>query len=264
MREVTDFPFLSEPTHEETATGHMIRVPFVEGEIACSFDADRTNDFGIMSLHNKLGSNKSIVLPLLVEKGISTIMVPTDSSAAEYDEGWFRNALNACQPAPVKAVKTAFDALVEEGRDHLSFLRCYQVNVMAQLGKDGKIVEKGDRLHSFTYEILTGVHMRDGAENRCEVPMWDFKGNGHVVEALVSRALCPTFGAEEFDMPYSVARELRWLGSQYLRKMTRGNFFPQINPIIDEIVRRIESDMMRGSNEEWGALSALSAVIGGR
>jgi len=270
MEEVTAYPFLSEPTHEKNDDGYLIRIPFVEGEMACTAREEATQQFGFMSLHNKLGSNKSILLPLMADTLSSFLGVVTKDDPGSYD-GWFGEAIRCSAPGPTKAIRNAYNELLMKAED-ATLQRSYQVNVLAKLDDGIQIVNNGqsnpsagtypDRLSAFDYEILVGLHRKDGASWRNLVCMDRFKGNGHVVEALMTSTLCGYWGVKEFDLPYSLARQLRWLGAQYLRKQTRGNFFPQINPTIDDIAKSIEAGQMKCNNDEWGALAALTAVIG--
>ena len=84
---------------------------------------------------------------------------------------------------------------------------------------------------------------------------------GHILEVLLNATIAKVWDTTELDCSSRVTRDWRWLGAQYLTKNTRGNLFPQLVPQITQIMRDEEMALMKGSNEEWGALAALTSAI---
>lgn len=242
-------------------------VPFISGRMVGTMrdgsESLESINCGLLSVHNELGSNKSILLPLVAEIGIKTLTVLTKGETCDKFPTWLTHAITSSEPNTTKAVNKHF-ANIYAGMDDEDGLidRAFQVNILA--AKDDPEIfssHPSQLIKRLSYEILTGDPSSGIAHYRKVVAAKDFIQNGHVIEALVSETLMVPWACKEFDMPYSLCRDLRWFGAQYLTKNTRGNLTPQLRPLFEQQRQQMEAEFMRDTNEEWGALSALSAII---
>lgn len=236
-------------------------IPFVTAELIAEApeNAD-SEDYGLIAIHNHLGSNKSILIALERIAGIRT-MRALSSNKEVNDEvpSWFANALSVSGGDSPRAVKNRF----QTAKDSADFGLCMdiQVNVLVPKDLDINAGTTASKLTSMQYEILTGKSGTDFANTRHVMSVKEYAQNGHVVEAMMECGMMSFWDCEAFDMSYSLCQEVRWLGAQYLTKNTRGNFFPQITPILEDLARQAENAKMSEVNDQWGALSAFNLAI---
>lgn len=252
---------------DETITNEdSIVVPFTSGRILASLSGGL--DIGAVSLNNNMGSNKSIILPMCQEREIGTLTVPKQGEQPEFEvPQWFADLVEGYGPNTPKNVRGVMRNIMtnmERDEFELTIDREYQTNILVPADHENAFYKEAPNvaLNHLRYEILAGKPDTDYADYRDVVSAKEFRQNGHILEATLRSTLMKAWAVDEIDLPYALCRDLRWLGAQYLTKNTRGNLFPQLKPTVEEYVRHIEAEQMKGRNEEWGALAAFSQVIG--
>lgn len=248
-----------------TNEGSLV-IPLVTGRLVAQFpEEERETVFGLLSIHNELGSNKSVMLPMYREPDISTLTIATSPPIDEVGApSWFVEACQEVSPQNPRAVKASlakFAKMAAEGSGEMRISRDIQLNALIPSDSSFLKAQPINAVKMISYEVLSGHLGSDVANYRRVVPAGDYLQNGHMVEAILNSSIMPAWGCDELDLPYSLCRDLRWLGAQYLNKNTRGNLFPQLCPMIEEMIRQEEIKQMAGMNESWGALSALTAMI---
>tara|TARA_B100000929_G_scaffold284182_1_gene266134 strand:- start:1347 stop:2132 length:786 start_codon:yes stop_codon:yes gene_type:complete len=241
-------------------------LPVASGRLIGEFEEETDIPlFGAVSIHNELGNNKSVLLPLYRAENEATLIatalgqVAPDSIKSLQPE-WFNKACenSACGGRRVVdgGIKTIFTSMGSDAPIN----RSYQVNLLIDKADDLSRKQPSAAIKSLSYEILTGEAEADLATYRRVYPMDEFVENGHMLEAVLRCTMMPVWHCKNFDMPYSICRDVRWLGAQYLTKNTKGNLFPQLLPIIDDVLRQARDREMQGMNEHWGALGFLSSA----
>lgn len=249
-----------------------IVVPVVTGQIAAQFDEEKNQDlFGVMSVHNELGGNKSVILPLYRLSEISTLVINPlgekfrEESACANTPDWFTKACNlpSQTASSSRAIRNLMKEIVANMGTDTPINRDIQLNILVPEADEVHKKQPAKAIESLQYEILSGEAGADMATYRRVYNATDFYENGHLLEAILSSTLMPAWQVTELDMPYSTCRDVRWLGAQYLSKNTRGNLFPQLMPIIESHLKIKVDKQMMGMNENWGALGFLSSVSKG-
>lgn len=244
----------------------LIIVPTISCQIAAQFSEEPEDSlYGIISIHNDLGSSKSIMLPAYREAHSERLTINHLNTKSEPSEksnapDWFLNACLASEINSPKNVKASMQTVVANMGAEIPIHRDIQLNILVP--EDEKFLKKHptDLLPYLQLEILSGEVGTDLATYRRVYNGDEFDENGHFLEAILSCTLMPAWQTKEFDLPYSICREARWLGAQYLSKNTRGNLIPQLTPIVESHFKKIIDSRMSSMNEHWGALGFLSSL----
>ncbi|WP_339119001.1 hypothetical protein [Halomonas sp. BMC6] len=241
-------------------------VPIASGRLVGEFDEHPSVAlFGAVSIHNELGSNKSVLLPLYRPEGEASLLAAALGQAApgsvdSVKPEWFGLACTNSASGSQRVIDGTMKAIVTSMGADTPINRSFQVNLLVDKNEDLSRKQPSAAIKTISYEILSGDAEADLATYRRVYPADEFVENGHLLEAVLSCTMMPAWQCKNFDMPYSICRDVRWLGAQYLTKNTKGNLFPQLLPVIENTLRQARDREMQGMNEHWGALGFLSSA----
>ena len=242
----------AEITNEES---HV--VPYVSGSIKLA-SLSAFGELGALALHNNIGTNRSVLIPFLNMSEHQTLRCigKNERPTHEVDEAFGVRFTTG----GVREVNAGFNRIFGAIEDDSEIvIRDFQVNILVP--KQSEVGGQIDtRIKLYHYEVLTGDHKTDIASFRSCLKAGSYLQNGHVVEAILASTVMPSWGANEFDLPKGIVDEVKWLGASYLTKNTRGNLFPQLTPVVEQLQRDHDNVGMRESNPHWGALAGLGGL----